>query len=202
MFITFEGIDGVGKSTQIKFLEEYFISCGNEVITLREPGGTELSEKIRDILLSNKNQLSPETELMLFEAARTDLVQNVIKPALKDEKIVLCDRFFDSTTAYQGYGRGISLDIVLKLNELATGGLLPDITIFLDLPLDIAKERSGKKIFDRMELAGDDFFSRVINGFREIATNNPDRIIRIETSYDKKGTHDFILEKIKKIINC
>ncbi len=182
MFITFEGIDGSGKSTQIDLLEEYLKSKGLDVIKLREPGGTQLSEQIRNILLSTGNSLSPETELLLFNAARSNLVGTIIAPALEQGKTVICDRFFDSTTAYQGYGRGLSLEQVTLCNMVATGGLKPDLTFYLDIPFDLSVNRTNHRQPDRIEQSGGDFFMRVIGGFRQIALDEPERFIRIDSS--------------------
>ena len=204
MFITFEGIDGCGKTTQIKLLADYFISRGKDVLSLREPGGTAFAEKIRDILLSRSNQISPMTELFLFEAARSDLVNNVINPALAQGKFVLCDRFFDSTTAYQGYGRRLGIDDINRLNLIATHNLKPDITFFMDIPIEISHLRSRKKDFDRIELAGDGFFQRVIDGFAELSEQEPLRIFRIDASGSIEETRLKILdiiEKFEKTIN-
>ncbi|ROL61037.1 dTMP kinase, partial [Bacteroidetes/Chlorobi group bacterium ChocPot_Mid] len=128
MFITFEGIDGCGKSTQLELVEKFLIDNGKEVLTLREPGGTVLAEEIREILLHSHHTISKESELFLFEAARADLVSKVIKPALEQRIIVLCDRFYDSTTTYQGYGRGFDIQTIKIINNLATNGLKPDLT--------------------------------------------------------------------------
>lgn len=199
MFITFEGIDGVGKSTQLRLLEDYFLQQGKDVLTLREPGGTKVSESIRSILLSKESTIDDVSELLLFEAARAHLTEFVIRPALEAGKIVICDRYYDSTTAYQGYGRGLPLDKIRMCNELATGGLKPDITVLLILNLDKAYKRSGHKKFDRIESSGDEFFHRVINGFLEIAREEPGRILLIDASDNISSTHELILSKIKDL---
>ena len=140
MFITFEGIDGCGKSTQLKLLNEYFLKQNKQTLIIREPGGTKVSEKIREILLSKNLEMTNITELLLFAAARNSLVEKVIKPALNQGIYVLSDRFYDSTTAYQGYGREINLDYIKIINEIATNGLKPNLTFFLDVPIEIASE--------------------------------------------------------------
>lgn len=188
MFITFEGIDGSGKSTQIKLLEQYLTSSHIEYISVREPGGTEFSELIRSILLDSTHSINPISELMLFEAARADLVEKVIKPALEKGKIVITDRFYDSTTAYQGYGRQLKIDYVYICNELAVGKCKPDITFLLNLPINIAKERINHLQPDRMEQSSLDFFQRVYEGFLEIAKKNPERIAIIDSNKDKNDT--------------
>ena len=199
MFITFEGIDGVGKSTQLRLLKDYFLNMGRAVLTLREPGDTKVSEAIRDILLSKENNLDSISELFLFEAARSNLTENVIKPALNEGKIVICDRFYDSTTAYQGYGRKLPLDKIKTCNELATGGLKPDITFLLILNLDKAYKRAGNKNQDRIESSGDDFFNRVIDGFLQIARQEPERVVLIDASDNISSTHELIINKIKEL---
>ena len=141
MFITFEGIDGCGKSTQIGLLAEYLNSKGIENIMIREPGGTRFSEEIRKILLHSKKDINIISEMLLFEAARADLTHKVIKPALKKGFYVLSDRFYDSTTAYQGYGRGLPIDELEMIHKVATSGIVPDITFYLDLPLEVARKR-------------------------------------------------------------
>ncbi len=193
MFISFEGIDGCGKSTQIKILSEYLISLGNKVLTIREPGGNDLSEAIRKILLSSKNVIDPITELLLFESARANLIQETIRPALDNGFIVLSDRFYDSTIAYQGYGRGINLDYITQINTIATNGLKPDLTFFLDVDIQTSKKRSNYRISDRIELSDDSFFENVIKGFHIIAVNEPERMIVINAKNDIKKTHNNIL---------
>jgi dTMP kinase len=196
MFITFEGIDGCGKTTQIARVEEFLVNAGKEVIKLREPGGTPFSETIRQILLDSKEDISPISELLLFNSARANLVESVIKPALAENKYVLCDRFFDSTTAYQGYGRGLDIDYVMQCNKFATSGLQPDMTFFLNIPLEMARMRSHHKIPDRIEKSGDDFFFRVIIGFMTLAKSNPDRFITIDAVSAIEDTTKLIISKI------
>ncbi|MBX3042598.1 MAG: dTMP kinase [Candidatus Kapabacteria bacterium] len=182
MLITFEGIDGCGKTTQLKLVAEMLESRGFKVHSLREPGGTDVSEAIREILLSSKSKLNDITELLLFESARSNLVESIIKPALAKGDYVLCDRFFDSTTAYQGYGRQIDLNVIQNCNEIATGGLKPNLTFYLRLSLQESKKRAGSREKDRIEKAGDNFFLRVIKGFDEIAANEPERVKIIDAS--------------------
>lgn len=175
-FITFEGIDGSGKTTQLRLTEEYLIQKGRAVLVLREPGSTPVSEKIREILLDRKNRLSPETELLLYEAARAALVRDVIAPALKNGLIVLCDRFYDSTTAYQGYGRGINLSLIDRLNRLAVGKTHPDLTFLVDVDYSTSLRRR-KKDSDRLESESAAFFRRVRNGFLALARKEKKRIV-------------------------
>ena len=144
IFITFEGIDGCGKSTQCELLKDYLTDNGKDFIFVREPGGTVIGERIREILLDKKNtQMTARTELMLFEAARAQITDEVIRPALEEGKTVICDRFFDSSSAYQGKARGMGMEFVSDLNMAATGGLKPDITFFFDISAEEALERRG-----------------------------------------------------------
>ncbi|HLB00243.1 MAG TPA: dTMP kinase [Bacteroidota bacterium] len=179
MFITFEGIDYSGKSTQAKLVADRLASAGRKVMLLREPGGTELSERIRALLLDRDAvPIDPLSELMLFSAARAQLVREVILPALREGTIVVCDRFYDSTTAYQGYGRNLPLDEIRTLNRLCTAGTTPDLTLFVDVDPDEIKQRkirAGLKP-DRMERSGDVFFRMVVDGYRRIARDEPDRL--------------------------
>ncbi len=170
--ISLEGIDGCGKSTQIREMKNYLHDHGYEVQVFREPGGTAISEKIRELLLNSSDDIDPVTETLLFSAARAQLVNTRIRPLLKAGTIVILDRFFDSTTAYQGYGRqAIDADQLEKLNQLATGGLAPDITFYLKLDVKVAMERRAEeRAMDRMERSGLEFFQRVSQGFDNIAS--------------------------------
>lgn len=198
MFITFEGIDGCGKTTQIKLLAEYLQKKGKKVTVIREPGGTKFSENIREILLNSKHSINSISELLLFESARADLTEKVIIPALKRSEFVLSDRFYDSTTAYQGYGREIDLQTIESLNAIGSLGIMPDITFYLEISLELSHQRSKDKVRDRMESAGDDFFDRVINGFAEIAKNNESRIKVIDAGKSIEETHAKIITIIDR----
>ncbi|MBK9099634.1 MAG: dTMP kinase [bacterium] len=173
MFISFEGIDFSGKSTQIELLKDYLEEHNKKVEILREPGGTEISEKVRKILLDNKNEkMFAEAELLLFSASRAQLVREKIRPYLEKGIYVISDRFHDSSTAYQGYGRGIAKEVVMKVHELSIGDTIPDLTFFIDIPVGIANERKKKKSkikLDRIEVADIEFYNRVRNGYLEIA---------------------------------
>lgn len=170
MFITFEGIDGSGKSTQIANLKKAFEREGAEVKVFRDPGGTKVSEKVRDILLNPNFDIDPVTELLLFSSARSQLVAEKVLPALDEGSIVILDRFYDSTTAYQGYGRAsVSLEEIHRLNSIASHKRAPDLTIYMKIPLDEAKKRMKDKQKDRMEQAGDSFFEKVIKGFNNLS---------------------------------
>jgi dTMP kinase len=180
IFITLEGIEGCGKSTQAGLLREFLAECGLEVVLTREPGGSAIGEKIRSILLDPDNTgMAPMTELLLYEASRRQHMQEVIGPALREGKAVLCDRFFDASTAYQGYGRGIDVDTVIYLNLVATGGRKPDLTIVLDLPVSVGLKRLGKNL-DRIEREAVEFHERVRNGYLETARREPERIMVVD----------------------
>jgi len=172
MFISFEGIDFSGKSTQVELLKEYLLSQNKEVKVIREPGGTQISEEIRNILLSNNNiDMSIETEIFLFSASRAQLVREKIRTYLGKGIYVISDRFFDSTTAYQGYGRKIPIESVDHINRLAVGDTIPDITFFIDIPASLAEKRKAEKFktLDRIENSESDFFERVRNGYLELS---------------------------------
>ena len=173
MFISFEGIDFSGKSTQIELLKDYLVDHNKKVEILREPGGTEISEKVRRILLDNKNEkMFAEAELLLFSASRAQLVREKIRPYLQKGIYVISDRFHDSSTAYQGYGRGIPIEVVMKVHDLAIGDTVPDLTFFIDIPVGIANERKKKKSnvkLDRIEMADIEFYNCVRSGYLEIA---------------------------------
>ncbi|MEI8134277.1 MAG: dTMP kinase [bacterium] len=198
MFITFEGIDGCGKTTQAQLLRERLQAIGKDVLLLREPGGTELSEQVRTILLNKTftNPLTRETELLLFAASRAQLVREVIRPALDRGTIVLLDRFTDSTLAYQGFGRGVALKQIEQINQAATGGLEPEITFLLDLPLEIAAERRKDSPEDRIESERTEFHQKVMEGYWYLAQQNE---VRIRTIDAKKSQKD-IAEKIWEIL--
>ncbi|MGI6512804.1 MAG: dTMP kinase [Syntrophomonadales bacterium] len=173
MLISFEGIDGAGKSTQIKALERELRAKGYKVSTLREPGGTKISEQIRELLLDSSSRINPVAEALLYAAARAQLVQDVVRPLLDEGAIVLADRFIDSTIAYQGYGRGLDIEGLHRLNFLATGGLEPDLTILLDIPVDLSSRRRQGMLSDRMEKEGMAFQDRVRRGYLEMAGKLP-----------------------------
>ena len=179
-FISFEGIDGSGKSTQAQLLNEYLLSKGYTVHMLREPGGTEIGEKVRTILLDTTHtDMSPYTELFLYLAARSQITSQVIVPALGRGDTVILDRFIDSTTAYQGYARGLGMDEMIRLNLLATGGLVPDVTFFIDCDPAVAFSRV-ESVPDRLESEGADFMRRVRDGFMRICEIDRNRMVRID----------------------
>jgi len=207
MLITFEGIDGAGKSTQITKLASHLANQDVDLLTLREPGGTPAAEKIRAILLENSHTISPIGELLLFSASRAELVQAVIQPALSSGKTVILDRFFDSTTAYQGYGRGIDLTLLQSIITIATCGLTPDITFYLDLEPEEAMKRKFAKTsiplafesdeLDRMERSGLEFYRNVQQGYRDIMQQNSERFVAINALQPVNAIHEQITEILR-----
>jgi len=191
LFITFEGIDGCGKTTQVRRVEKYLKKCGHRVQILREPGSTRLAERIRKVLLDRRNHMTAVTELMLYEAARAELVAVEIAPLLKQGVIVLCDRFYDSTTAYQGYGRRLDIGMVKRLHTVAVGTCRPDLTLVLDLPVEAAMRRRGGQP-DRLESQSQAFHKRVRSGFREIARTESRRVKLI----DARASVDEVFEQV------
>lgn len=181
LFVTFEGIDGCGKTTQLNLASRFLTDRGHLVRTFREPGSTPVAEKIRALLLDNALSMTDATELLLYEAARADITANEIAPALDQGASVLCDRFYDSTTAYQGYGRQLDVDMVKSLHRLAVGEIIPDLTLVFDLDLETAAERTGPAK-DRLESQSVDFHQRVRRGFLEIAQAEPSRVKVIDAA--------------------
>ena len=195
--ITFEGIDGSGKSTQIQMLECEFNKLGVTYKTFREPGGTELSEKIRAILLDKENiEIISTSESLLFAAARAQLTAEKIKPAIEKGEFVICDRFTDSTIAYQGYGRGLDIKQLEEINYIATAGLTPDITFILDISTEVAEVRMEAENSDRMEETGVDFFRRIRGGYYQIKDQNPHRYRLI----DGEQYPENVFKEIKEIV--
>lgn len=183
LLITFEGGEGCGKTTNSNNFCEYLTSLGYQVLHTREPGGTPLSEAVRNLVKEPTfADRTIQSELLLFESARAELCRKVIKPAIKQGKIVVVDRFIDSTTAYQGYGRGIDLEVINTLNHFATDGLTPDLTFYLRIDPQSAFIRKGGKDQDAMEQLSIDFHNRVLNGFDTLAKANPDRIVVIDSN--------------------
>lgn len=197
LFITFEGADGCGKTTQIKLLDEYLRAKGYQTLLTREPGSKGLGEKLREILLNYDGEVSPVAESFLFLADRAQHIDCIIKPALKKGIIVLCDRHTDSTLAYQGYGRGLDLEEIRKLNKIATSGLTPDLTIVLDVDIETSQARVGTEK-DRMESAGIEFFQRVRNGFLEIAKQEPERVKVINSADSIENIHKTVVELVAR----
>jgi len=199
-FIAFEGIDGSGKSTQIKLLEEKFVLLDLNYQFFREPGGSFLSEEIRNILLNKKLNICDISEMMLFLAARAQLTYEKIKPALDENNFVICDRFSDSTLAYQGYGKKLDKSMIKSLNMFATDNIHPYLTILLDISYDDSLERRGKNI-DRMESNSKTFFENVRNGYREIANNYPDKYLVLDAKLTPEEIHTLVWDRIRKDFN-
>jgi len=190
-FITFEGSEGCGKSTQSEMLFRYLKSKGLKVVYLREPGGVKLSEKIREILLNPESKISPEAETLLYMAARAQVVREIIKPALESGKIVICDRFLDSTIAYQGFGLGIDINMIKTIGKFATLGIKPDLTLFLDLPVKNGlKHRDNCK--DRIEQRSFKYHEEVRKGYLNLARLEPKRIKIVKVQTDKLTTQNNI----------
>lgn len=200
-FISFEGSEGCGKSTHIKMLAEYFANKGFECLLTREPGGTQVSEKIRDILLDKGNCISQKAEILLFEAARAQHVDELISPALKEGKIVICDRFADSTSAYQGAARKIDANSVEWLNKFATSALAPDLTLVLDISAELGLARAKKRDLQGSDRMGSEklpFYEAVRNAFLNLAKTHPDRVKVIDSSGEKEETFEKILSAVKE----
>lgn len=197
MFITFEGIEGCGKSTQAKLLYEELLNRGKRVILTREPGGTPSAEELREFILREREEFFPPfSELLLYIAARGFHVENLIRSALKEGIVVICDRFSDSTVAYQGYGRGIDPKFIREIDIRATGGLRPDITFLIDLPVKEALKRIRSRERDRIESEELEFHERVRRGFIEIAKSEPERVVVLD---GRRGIGEIFKEVIRKL---
>lgn len=204
LFITFEGGDGSGKSTHVDFLSALLSDIGFDVVSVREPGATSIGEKLRDVVLDSKYAaMSPRCELLIYEAARAQLVDEVISPALTDGKVVLCDRFFDSSVAYQGYGRGLPLDFINSANDFASHGIRPDVTIVFSCSdraekQDRVDRRDASK--DRLELAGSNFHTRVAHAFDDLAALEPKRVKVVDTTGTHSKTARFVFAALSEVL--
>lgn len=200
LFITIEGGDGSGKTTQIDLLTKYFNENGYEVLLTREPGGTIISEKIRDIILDKEHmEMSDITETLLYAAARAQHVHEFIEPNIKAGKVVICDRFVDSSVVYQGYARGVGIDEVENINSYAILGVMPDLTILLDLPADIGLDRKKSQgALDRLELQEDTFHIKVNEGYKILAKRHSDRILSVDATKPIEAIHKVIVGEIVK----
>ncbi len=201
MFITFEGLDFCGKSTQVELLEKYLLDKGENVKIIREPGGTIISEKIRDVLLDKKNtEMLIETELILFAASRAQLVGEIILPALSQNVFVLSDRFHDSSVAYQSFGRGINLEFVDELQKFVIGKAVPDLTFFIDITIDemLKRKNSFKQVqLDRIERSKIDFYEKVREGYLYLSDRET-RFKKIDASLSIEEIHNIIVTEVEK----
>lgn len=201
MFITFEGIEGSGKTTHIDLLIDYLREKGHRVVKTREPGGTPVGEALRSVLLKKDLQVLPLTELLVFLASRAQHVEEVIRPALEEGNIVLCDRFVDASYAYQGYGRGIDLGIIETLNRLVTKGVRPNLTILLDCPVDVGLGRkSADGNLDRFEKEELSFHQKIRNAYIELAEDDPKRFVVLNARKDLAKTQEVIRERVEKLL--
>ena len=199
LFITLEGADGCGKTTQLNLLKEYLTSRGYEIVVTREPGGKGLGEKLREILLNYDGEVSDRCEAFLYLADRAQNIDTIIKPAINSGKIVLCDRHTDSSVAYQGYGREQNIDNINMLNELAVNGVHPDLTIVFDIDTETSMERVGAEK-DRLESAGIEFHKRVRNGYLEIAKKNPQRIKVVDASQTIEDVQLDVIKIVEEVL--
>ncbi len=200
LFITFEGADGCGKTTQIQLLSEYLNKKNIENILTREPGGSDLGVHLRKILLHYENPVSNVAETFLYLADRAQHIEYKIKPALNEGKIVLCDRHTDSTLAYQGYGREQNIDEIKHLNKIATGGLVPDLTIVFDVETEVAQKRlQGEK--DRLEAEGIEFHKKLRKGYLDIAKNEPERVKIVNANQSIERVFSDTVKVIEEILN-
>ena len=198
MFITLEGPEGSGKSSQLPFLQDFLINAGYSVFSTREPGGTLIGDQIREVLLDNKNiEMHPRTEILLFQASRAQLVEQVILPRIHKGEIVLCDRYADSTIAYQGYGHQMNLDKLKAIIDFATGGFKPDLTILLDLEVEIGLQRRKKEgDVNRLDQFVIEFHQRVRQGYHQLAKSETDRWVVIEAS----RSFEEVRKEIQKVV--
>jgi dTMP kinase len=201
-FVSFEGIEGTGKSTQAKLLQQHLLSSGREVVLTEEPGGTLISLRIREILLSvDHKNMKPVTELLLYNAARTQHIHEVILPAVERGAVVITDRFTDSTYAYQGYGRGIDLRLLESIDRIATNCLRPDLTLLLDLDVETGLKRNRRiNKTDRLELENVEFHQRVRKGYHELAAKEPERIKLIHASGSIQEIQDIVVSVIENAL--
>lgn len=198
IFITMEGPDGAGKSTQIDLLRGYLLEKGYDIIVCREPGGTVISEAIREVILNREHKdMKNMTELLLYAAARAQLVGEVIQPALEEGKVVICDRFIESSAVYQGIARGMGIDLVYEVNQFAVGKTMPDITILLDVDAETGIGRKKQQAeLDRMESEKLDFHKRVVEGYRLLAERDKNRMVKIDGRDSIEEIHCQIKEAV------
>ena len=199
-FVTFEGCEGVGKSRQIRLLEEFLINNGIKYYFTREPGGTDISEQIRAIILDGKNTaMTDECEALLYAAARAQLIKEEIEPRINRGELVFCDRYVDSSLAYQGKARGLGYDFIRRINAYAFENFMPDLTVFLNLsPEDAFKRKGGVDLSDRLELSGMEFHNKVYEGYLELAASDPNRFAVIDASGTKEETHAKVVAALQE----
>jgi len=201
LFITFEGGEGSGKSYQSKVLYRKLLKSGVSSVLTYEPGGTDLGNAVRRILKSKNHAILPEVELFLFSASRFQLLAEIIRPSLEQGKVVICDRFTDSTVAYQGYGRGLNLKTIDSINMIATDGLKPDLTILLDLPPGKGLNRKPGRNQDRFERIGLDFHDKVRKGYLELAAKEPGRWLVVDATLSRSKISDLIFKNVNSILS-
>ena len=202
ILISIEGPDGAGKTTQISLLKQYLEQKGFACILTREPGGTKISEKIRHLILDKENsKMGAVTEMLLYSAARAQLVHEVIRPALEEGKVIICDRYVDSSAVYQGIARNLGVDTVYEVNEYAIQGIWPDLTIHLDLEAEEGiRRKKNQTELDRMELETMDFHKKVCEGYHTLAKRNPDRIKTINAMLSVEEIHEAIKKQLEFVI--
>jgi len=202
LFITFEGVEGCGKSVQAKALYRRLSQLAIPVVLTHEPGGTPLGMRIaRWLKWTEGTDISPLTELLLFNASRAQSVTWIIQPNLENGKVVICDRYADSTTAYQGYGRGLDLEVVTAINNSATLGLKPDLTVLLDMPAEAGLARKGARKQDRFEQEDIAFHQRVREGYLKMATNDPQRWLVVDASQSKTKIAQIIWQRVSQLLS-
>jgi dTMP kinase len=203
LFITMEGGDGSGKSTQIELLAKWCREAGRDTVVTREPGGTDVGVELRDIILHSTGFISPRAEALLYAADRAQHIQTVVAPALAGGAVVVQDRYLDSSVAYQGAGRVLDPTEIRDLSLWAAEGLLPDVTFVLDLPAEVAKKRQGhsERTFDRLEAEALDFHERVRAGYLAIATEFPERVVVIDATDTVEAIHELIVQKVSSLLD-
>lgn len=202
LFVTFEGGDGSGKSTQLELLAAWLDEQGVSYIVTREPGGTDVGEQLRDIILHRRGFLAPRAEALLYAADRAHHVHTVVRPALAEGKVVIQDRYFDSSVAYQGAGRVLAEDEVRELSLWATERLVPDLTVVLDVPADVLRARrmSTRTVYDRLEAEADDFHERVRDAYHRLATAEPRRFLEIDGQRPPAEIHQVIRTRVSELL--